>query len=249
MLGVDFWSSGPLHILLGLAIGLPLVFWDWRAMLLGLLFVQFAVGRIMGAVYGLPSPWPEVHFAVLFLACLILLLSILQTENVRVNHAGQFSSFLFRLLILGMAALLVWRVGGNISLPLLNEATKLLFLWLLVLAVLTLGLTETVLFAGAALLLWLVPLQALLSVLFPVPAFIILLGVLALLVALVCSYLLLAEDDALASALQPADLERDILPTVRPQPSIAAGAKTLWHDIAYRISSLLKRMHAGIRSS
>ncbi len=238
--GADFWSSLPIDILLGLAASLPLVFWDWRLALPSLLLVQLGVGSVVSAAYGLSWPWPALHFGVLLLACLILLLSILQTDDVRVDHRGQFSSFLFRLLVLGMAALLVWQAGSNISLPLLDDAAKRLFLWLMILAILTLGLTETVLFGGIALLLWLVAVQAFLSVLFPVPTLIILLGILQLLVALACSYLLLAEDDALSSALSPAT-DLVLLPGAGRRRSITAGAQVLCYGIAYWFSSLLHR--------
>ena len=244
ILMAEFWSSIPIHILLGLAAALPLVLWDWRVALPGLLLVQLGIGGITGSVYGLPPPWPAVHFGVLLLASLILMLSILQTSSVRVDHSGEFSSVLFRFLIMGLAALLVWKAGGSIALPLLSDATKALFLWLAVLAILTLGLTETALFGGIALHLWLIPVQAFLSVLFPLPALIIPMGILQLLVALAVSYLLLSEDEALSSALAPATDSDFSLPervdAIGRRRSIPAGLQILWYSIAYLVATPLR---------
>lgn len=206
----------------------------------GLLLVQLGTGMLLGSVYALPTPWPAVQFGVLFLACLILLLSILQTRNVQGNHSGEFSSILFRALVLGFGALLVWRAGVDIPLPLLNDTTKLLFLWFAALALLTLGLAETALFGGIALLLWMIPVQAFLAVLFPSPAVIVPLGILQLLVALACSYLLLAEDDILLAVEVPAT-DPGLASGIRRRLSITAGARILWYSITYWVYSLFNR--------
>ena len=237
---VEFWASVPLHVILGLAVGLPVILWDWRIALPGLLIVQLGTSGLIGAVYGLSAPWPAVHLSVLFLACLILLLSILQTSNVRVHHSGEFSSKLFRFLVLGIAALMVWNASAAIELPFLSDASKMLFLWLAAVALLTLGMTETALFGGIGLLLWLIPVQALLSVLFPLPAVIVLLGILQLLVALACSYLILAEDDVLTSVEVPST-DQGLAPGVQRRQSIAGGAKILWYGITYWFFSLVNR--------
>ena len=237
---VELWASVPVHVILGLAASLPVILWDWRFALPGLLIVQLGTSGLIGAVYGLPAPWPAVHLSVLFVACLILLLSILQTSNVQVHHSGEFSSRLFRLLVLGIASLMVWMASDGIELPLLSDASKMLFLWLAAVALLTLGMTETVLFGGIGLMLWLIPVQAFLSVLFPLPAVIVLLGILQLLVALACSYLILAEDDVLTSVEVPST-DPDLAPGVQRRQSITAGAKILWYGIAYWFFSLVKR--------
>lgn len=246
---VALWASVPVHILLGLAAGLPVILWDWRIALPGLLFVQLGTSALVGGVYGLPAPWPAVHLSVLFLACLILLLSILQTSNVQVHHSGEFSSRLFRLLVLGIAALMVWKASDNIELPLLSDASKMLFLWLAAVALLTLGMAETALFGGIGLLLWLIPVQAFLSVLFPVPAVIVLLGILQLLVALACSYLVLAEDDELISVEVPST-DPGLAAGVQHRHSIAEGAKILLFGIGYWFYSLVsRRQNTATRNS
>lgn len=240
MLGADFWSSATVHIFLAGLVTLPLVLWDWRAVLPGLLLAQLGIGQVMANVYGLPAPWATVHLAVLFCACLILLLSILQTKNLYVDRTERTGSVFFRLLVLGMAAFLVWSGAERVELPLLTDRTGLLFLWLLALAVLTLSLSDSVLFAGIGLLLWLVPVQALLSVLFPFPALIGLLGIAQILIALACSYLLVAEDEQLSLEARPSTDPGG--PTYRPlRRSIPAGAAILWHSTAYRLASLARR--------
>lgn len=236
----EFWSSVPFHIFLGLVAGLPFVLWDWRIALPGLLLLQLGTGTMMGSVYALPAPWPAVQFGVLIFACLILMLSILQTRSVQVDQSGAFSSILFRALVLGIASLLVWRAGDDIPLPLVNDSTRLLFLWFAALALLTLGLAETILFGGIALLLWLIPVQAILSILFPSPAIIVPLGILQLLMALACSYLLLAEESVLWSIEAPAT-DPGLASVTGRRLSIAAGARILWYGITYWFYSLVTR--------
>ena len=238
----DIWSSAAFFIVLGLAASLPLVLWDWRVAIPGLLLVQLGTGGIVGSVYGLPAPWPAVHFGVLLLSSLIFLLSILQTKIVQVDHTGEFSSIVFRTLVVGIAALLVWTADADIPLPLLNNMTKLLFLWFTALALLTLGLAESALFGGIALLLWMIPIQAFLSILFPLPAVIVPLGILQLLVALSCSYLLLAEDYALSS-IQVPETDPGLAAGVQRRLSIAAGARILWYGITYWLYSVVNRRH------
>ncbi len=237
---VEFWSSGAFHLFLGLAAALPIILWDWRFALPSLLVVQLGTGAIFGSVYALPPPWPAVHLGVLVFACLILLLSILQTRTVQVDQRGEFSSILFRTLVLAIASLLVWRASGGIPLPLLDGSTKHLMLWLAVLALITLGLAETALFGGIALLLWLIPIQSFISALFPSPAVIVPLGILELLVALSCSYLLLVDDNIMwpdeVAATDPG------LPLgVQRRLTIAAGVRVLWHSLTYWAYSLIDR--------
>ena len=236
----EIWSSVPFHIFLGLAAGLPFVLWDWRVALPGLLLVQLGTGTLMGSVYTLPAPWPTVQFGVLLLACLILMLSILQTRSVQVDQSGEFSSILFRALVLGIAALWVSRAGDAIPLPIVNDATRLLFLWFAVLALLTLGLAETVLLGGIALLLWMIPVQAFLSLMFPSPAIVVPLGILQLLVALACSYLLLAEESVLWSIEVPAT-DPGLVSGTQHRLSIVAGARILWYGFTYWLYSLASR--------
>jgi len=235
-----FWASVPVHVILGIVAGIPVILWDWRIALPGLLFVQLGTSVLIGTVYGLPAPWPAVHLGVQFLACLILLLSILQTSNVQVRNSGEFSSRLFRLLILGIAALMVWTATEVVDLPRLEDATKVLFIWFAAVALITLGMTETVLFGSIGILLWLIPVQAFLSVLFPLPAVIVLLGILQLLVALACSYLLLAEDDALMLIEVPST-DTDLAPGVHRRHSIASGARVLGYSVGYWFYTLANR--------
>ncbi len=227
-----FWASVPIHVILGVVASIPVILWDWRIALPGLLVVQLGTSVLIGTVYGLPAPWPAVHLGVQFLACLILLLSILQTSNVQVRNSGEFSSRLFRLLILGIAALMVWTATETVELPRLEDATKVLFIWFAAVALITLGMTETALFGSIGLLLWLIPVQAFLSVLFPLPAVIVLIGILQILVALACSYLLLAEDDALMLIEVPST-DPDVAPGVHRRHSITSGARVLGYGIGY----------------
>lgn len=236
-----FWASVPVHLLLGFVAALPVVLWDWRIALPGILLVQLGTSVLVGTVYGLAAPWPAVHFGVQVLACMILLLSILQTSNVQVRTSGEFSSRLFRMLILGVAALMVWRATEGLELPRLEDATKVLFIWFAAIALITLGMTETALFGSIGLLMWLIPVQAFLSVLFPVPAVIVLLGILQILVALACSFLLLAEDDAL-SLIDIPSTDSNPAAGVHRRHSIASGARVLGYGIGHWAYTLVSRL-------
>ena len=235
-----FWASVPIHVVLGLVACIPVVLWDWRVALPGILIVQLGTSALVGTVYGLPAPWPTVHLGVQALACLILLLSILQTSHVQVRNTGEFSSRLFRLLVLGIASLLVWAASEGIDLPLLEDATKVLFIWFAAVALITLGVTESALFGGVGILLWLIPVQALLSVLFPLPAVIVLLGILQILVALACSFLLLAEDDAL-TLIEVPSTDPELAPGLYRRHSITSGARVLGYGFGYWMYSFLSR--------
>jgi len=238
-----------MHVVLGLAACLPVVLWDWRVALPGILIVQLGTSALVGTVYGLPAPWPAVHFGVQVLACLILLLSILQTSHVQVRNTGEFSSRLFRLLVLGIDALLFCAASEGIELPLLETATKILFIWFAAVALITLGVTETALFGGVGLLLWLIPIQALLSVLFPLPSVIVLLGILQILVALACSFLLLAEDDAL-TLIEVPSTDSELAPGLYRRHSITSGAKVLGYSIGYWTYNFLsRRLRTGAGNS
>jgi len=195
----------------------------------------------------LPAPWPAVHLGVLVFACLILLLSVLQTRTVQVDQTGEFSSILFRTLVLGIAALLVWRASGSIPLPLLDDSTKHLMIWFAVLALVTLGLAETALFGGIALLLWLIPVQSFFSSLFPSPAVIVPLGILEILVALSCSYLLLVDDNVMWPDEIPAT-DPGLSLGAQRRLSIAAGVRVLWYGLTYWVYSRVnRRQHQAAR--
>lgn len=236
-----FLSSPHAHVALGLTAGLLVVLWDWRFALPCLLLVKLGVCAMLGEVYLVPAPWPSVHFGVLLLSQVILLLSILQTDNVLVDQRGEFSSFVFRSLVLGLAALMVWAAGETVELPAFQNLTLLLLLWLAVLAILTLGLAESALFGAMAISLWLIPMHALAAVIFPVPVLMTLLGVFEIVAALACSYLLLAEEEALAmagvSATDPGVAEGD-----RRQLSISIGARILWYRMGHQLHSLFGRL-------
>ena len=180
---------------------LSIIFWDWRAALAALLVVQIAVSALSVNLFSAPSQWALIQIAVMALACTILALSAVQTMRVSLS-ARQSGSFLLRL----MAILLF--VGGwrllNVApdFPKFGPEVSSLFGWLAVCALLTLGLGENPLFVGAGLLLWFVPVQAMAAVVLGIPALVAMVGILELLVALVCSYLLLVEQGPQAQAAE-----------------------------------------------
>ena len=68
-----------------------------------------------------------------------------------------------------------------------------LFFWIASCALLTLGLGANPLYAGVALLLWMIPVQAIVAVVLQVPSLVVLVGILEILIALASSYLLMSD--------------------------------------------------------
>jgi hypothetical protein len=79
------------------------------------------------------------------------------------------------------------------NLPVVGTDVAELFVWLALCALLMLGLGDNPLFTATGLLLWCVPAQALISIILAIPALSALIGIVELLVALACSYLVLVE--------------------------------------------------------
>lgn len=212
--GLAIFSTPAGMTLVGLAAAVSIILWDWRVTLLTVLFVQGAVAALTVDLFSVPGQWALIQVAVMALACVILGLSAAQTMRHSMS-ARQSGSLLLRL----MAALFfagVWvLLDFAPSLPKMGPEVSGLFGWLAICAVLMLGLGTNPLFAGAALLLWFVPVQAVVAVVLGIPALVALTGILELLVALVCSYLLLAEQ---APRLEPVATMTDIaFPAAKPE--------------------------------
>ena len=87
-----------------------------------------------------------------------------------------------------------WRLFQfEVPIPLIESDLSLLFTWLSLCALLMLAISDNPLFTGSALLLWFIPMHVVTSALFPFTSLIVLFGILELVLALCCSYLILAE--------------------------------------------------------
>ena len=185
--------SSPIGITFtGAVAALAVIVWDWRFALGALFTVQAAVGAATVHLYQTPAQWILIQTAVMGLSCIILGMSATQTmmSSPTARQAGSLSLRL-------MAVLLVysgWRLLDiELTLPGIDSGVAQLYGWLAVCAMLMLALGANPLFGGVAFLLWIVPTQAFVATVLEIPSLVALLGILELLVALACSYLLMAE--------------------------------------------------------
>lgn len=185
-----FGSSGGL-ILIGLVAAGVILLWEWRTALVGLLVIQLGVIAATVHLQRIPTEWATVIVGVSVLSGLMLAVSAQ-----RIQYTGslyQSGTWLQRAMILALFAL-IWRAAAaSLQLPEFAPELVQLFAWLVFCLLTILGLSENPLFTAVALLLWLAPVQAVATVLVGVPAIVALIGLLQIMVALACSYLILVE--------------------------------------------------------
>ena len=188
---LDFLATAPGFLLIGAIAAAMILLWDWRASLLGLFVIQLSVATIAVELLQLDARWAAIQTAIMLLCCLILGISGRQTPVGSSWH--QSGSMLLRVLVL-ILLYVCWRLFEfNITIPLIRPDVTVLFMWLGICALLTLSLNDNPLFTGTALLQWCIPAQVVTATLLPIPNLIVLLGVLQLLLALGCSYMVLVE--------------------------------------------------------
>ena len=192
-------------VLAAFVAALIIVIWDWRVTLAGLVLIQLSVAAMAVGVQGLATQWAIAQTLVMILCTLILALSAVQSASSRTMH--QSGNWLLRILILALFYT-SWRLFEiNVTLPVILPEVSFLFVWLSACALLTLSLTDNPLYTGAALLLWCIPMQVIVATLLPIPGIVVLFGIVELLLALGCSYLILSESFAYAEApVVPTDI-------------------------------------------
>ncbi len=189
--------------LTGFVAALSIVLWDWRASLAAAFFVQVAVAAVAVNLLSAPPQWALIQIAVMALACTILGLSAVQSmrHSLSAQQAGSYPLRLMAIVFFtGAWELLGIRPDFLGFGPDVSSA----FVWLAVCAALTLGLGVNPFFTAIGLMLWFAPVQAMTAALLGIPALVAMIGILQLLVALACSYLMLAEQAP--QALAPATL-------------------------------------------
>lgn len=174
-----------------LAAGLVIV-WEWRLALIGLVALQIAVATVVVQRHDMPAQWALVQVAVVGLGCIILALS--QNRVLSSRSLRQSGTWVLRLLVVGLAYYGLRLVGANWVLPQLDAETTKMLAWLALTAALILAFGENPLYVGVGLLLWCVVVQAVIGPLLGIPALVAIIGIVELLLALACSYLILAEE-------------------------------------------------------
>ena len=177
---------------IGFAAAAIVVVWEWRTALAGLCFVQLGVAVATVTHQDMPVEWGAIMVGVMGLAAMILALSARQTHTrASLYQSGTWSQRgLMLLLVYACWRLLDW----HMALPEFDAELSDLFFWLGLCVLMILGMSENPLFTAVALMMWLIPAQAVTAVLLGIPALVALVGIIQLLAALACSYLILVEE-------------------------------------------------------
>lgn len=199
---LDFFASGLGIVLIGATALLTILLWEWRLTLIGIMVIQVGVAILVSKVHALALQWASVQLLVTALAVLMLLLSAQQVRPaLGQQRPGSWPVRLSAAILLVIS----WQfLDVDFALPIVAPQIAQLFLWLALCGLVLLGLSDTPFFTGIALLLWFMPIQALIEILLPQYRLFIFIGMLELLVLLACSYLMLAQR----------------LPALRPRPVV-----------------------------
>ncbi len=187
----DFFATGlGLLLIAGVATTIFLL-WEWRSALAALLVIQLGVVVLMVNVHLLSTGWAWVQLVIMALCTLILGLSASQMRSRQATRPPGPILLRFLVLILLLASLRVFDL--HLSLPLLNPSVVRLFLWLGLCALTTLALSDSPFSTGVALLLWCVPIHAIIELIVPGHSLFVLIGMMQIVITLACSYLLLID--------------------------------------------------------
>jgi len=188
-LKLSFFASGLGLILIGAVATSIILFWEWRWAFVSVLVVQTGVCILVMHVHGAPQDWAALQIMVMGLCVLMLALSAQQTHTMMSKRRPG------SLLLRSMAVLLLlasWQIFNlKLALPLISPTILPLFLWLGLCTLVLLSLSDDAFFTGIALLLWCIPVQAMIEILLPMPQLFILINILEILITLACSYLVL----------------------------------------------------------
>ncbi len=201
----NFFASGlGILTIAGITV-VMLLFWEWRTLLIGLCVIQLGIVVLVTRVHQVNLEWGQVQLLVTLLSVGMLGLS---AQQIRFAIPYQRPGAWF-VRVMSVALLLIcWQLFDfDLALPTISPPLTQIFLWLALCALIMLGLGDTPLFTGVALLLWFIPVQAFIQILLPEFRLFVLIGMIQLLTALACSYLMLtARLPVLESAAAPTDI-------------------------------------------
>ncbi|CAN5740795.1 hypothetical protein BH10CHL1_BH10CHL1_27330 [soil metagenome] len=189
LLKLSFFASGLGLLTIGAIAVSIILFWNWRQALAGVLLVQIGVAVLIVYVHGVAQDWAAVQILVMGLCLVILALSAQQVRPAL--HMGWSGSWLLRSITV-LLLLASWQVFHlKLTLPLISPQIVQLFIWLGLCTLIVLSLSDTPFFTGIALLLWCVPVQAIIQILLPASMLFVLIDIVQIILALACSYLIL----------------------------------------------------------
>lgn len=214
----DFFASGMGILAIGATAIAMLLFWEWRLLLLGLGVIQLGVVVLMAKIHQVNLEWVQVQVLVSILCVAIFFLS---AQQIRFALPYQQPGSWFVRVMAVTLLFICWRLFDvQLPLPRLAPPIAQLFLWVSVCALIMLGLSDAPLSTGVALLLWLIPIQAFIQVLLPEFRLFVLIGMIQILCALACSYLMLAaRRPVVVKATLPTDIAFPVLPPPRALPA------------------------------
>lgn len=238
LFGTGFWLSSTPLLVAGLLAALAVLVWDWRISLPATLFVQLLIGQAAVQRSLIPDEWGRV-FAWVMVGCLLILFLSIQQSAPAVMR-GRVGTLLFRGLLLSFGGLLLRSMNIADILPLLDAQMTRWIFWLALCAIFGVATGEGALQSGLALLLWLIGAEIVLLAVTPAAVVVVALGMLFLLVALACAYLLLAENLALAENTRP--ITDAVFPTGSPSRPALAEQIADWRR---RLTGLALRTQQG----
>lgn len=219
-----FFASGLGILTIGAVAVLMLFLWEWRSFLVGLCVIQLGVVVLVTYVHQVELKWAQVQILVTTLSAAMLFLS---ARQIRFALPYQRPGSWFIRLIAVTLLLICWRLFDvDLALPVVAAPLAQLFLWLAVCALITLGLSDAPLSTAVAILLWFMPVQAFIQILLPEFRLFVLIGIVQLLSALACSYLMLAARlPATVTTVRPTDMTfpraaRAPRPALSPLPEL-----------------------------
>lgn len=214
----DFFASGLGILTIGAVAVLLLFFWEWRSLLVGLCIIQLGVAVLVTHVHQVELKWTQVQILVITLSAAILLLS---ARQIRFALPYQRPGSWFIRLMAVTLLFICWRLFDiDLALPVVAPPLAQLFLWLAACALIMLGLSDAPFSTAVALLLWFIPVQAFIQILLPEFRLFVLIGIVELLSALACSYLMLAARlPTTVTATRQTDMTFP-LPTASPRPAL-----------------------------
>lgn len=216
----NFFASGLGILIIGALAVAMLLFWEWRLLLIGLCLIQLGVVVLLTKVHQVDQQWAQMQILITILCAAMLLLSARQIRFVLPYQRP--GSLLVRLMAVTLL-LICWRFFDfEVTLPVLAPVLAQLFLWIALCALIMLGLGDAPLSTGVALLLWFIPVQGFIQVLLPEFRLFVLIGIIQILSALACSYLMLAaRRPEMSTVVIPTDVNfptTGLFPRALPAP-------------------------------
>jgi hypothetical protein len=187
----NVFATGVGILLLGALTGALFVLWDWRAALVGAVLVHLGACSILVLVHDVPGLVAAGQMLAITLAAAMLASAGILHPNAKSLH--QAGNWPLRLMALVFVVVAWWYLDPGYTLPYFSQPETEFLLWTGICALAMWSFSGSPLMGGAAVLLWSTPMYALASVLLPGSGLAAIIGIVDIILALACSYLVLLE--------------------------------------------------------